>query len=134
MGWYSDFIVQINLNTFDENVDNIHDKVREFIEKIQNKEFVKNLCIEKKLEFDEEQCCTNLTVEYLEHTLLLTTILKRAYYDSLISFVKIIKYILPQQTYTGIEGSVNGVAEGNDEYNRIKYNALKDTWRYFSDE
>ena len=124
MGWYSNYIVHINLKSdyFDNNV-----VMEKFTEQMRDEEIVGEICEEEKLPYDTWCGCGNIEVNMIAHSWKLTTTLKYGQYDYLETIVELIKHFLPKEIYTSIVGEVDGGYEYNGEFTRLEYNSENDT-------
>jgi hypothetical protein len=120
MGWYSNYIVHINLKSdyFDNNV-----IMEKFTEQMRDEEIVGEICEEEKLPYDIWCGCGNTEVNMIAHSWILTTTLKYGQYDYLETIVELIKHFLPKEIYTSIVGEVDGGYEYNGEFTRLEYNS-----------
>ena len=123
MGWYSNYIVHINLKSdyFDNNV-----VMEKFTEQMRDEEIVGEICEEKKLPYETWCGCGNTEVSMLSHSWKLTTTLKYGQYDYLETIVELIKHFLSEEIYASIVGEVDGGYEYNGEFTRLEYNSEND--------
>lgn len=108
MGWYSNYIVHINLKSD-------YVAMEKFTEQMRDEE----ICEEKKLPYETWCGCGNTEVSMLSHSWKLSTTLKYGQYDYLETIVELIKHFLSEEIYTSIVGEVDGGYEYNCEFTRL---------------